>query len=314
MKDKYGRKIKYLRLSVTDLCNYRCIYCMGEDGVCKKAHGDMLSIEELAEITRASYDLGIRKIRLTGGEPLVRRGILTLCEEIRAISDDIELSITTNGSLLRGMAKELKAAGVDRLNISLDTLDPATFLRITRVGELSDVLDGIRAAQDAGFDNLKINTVLLGGINDTDILDFINLTRDNDVQVRFIELMPLGEVKGWDKSRFVSVTAAEAYLHSAPLLRIDGVARIYRLPGYRGTVGLISPMSQSFCGTCDKIRVTADGKLKPCLHSESEYPLRGLYGEELKNAIREGILSKPVCHHLTLGGTETLRYMNEIGG
>ncbi len=313
MNDTYGRKIKYLRLSVTDLCNYRCIYCMGAHGVCKKAHGDILSIEELTEIVRAAYSLGIRKIRLTGGEPLVRRGVLTLCRNIRAIADDIELSLTTNGSLLPQYAEKLKAAGVDRLNISLDTLDPETFRNVTRVGELQDVLDGIRAAQDAGFGELKINTVLLKGVNDGEALDFIRLTKDNALQVRFIELMPLGEVRGWDNRRFLSVQAVAGFLRNAPLERIDGVARVYRLPGHKGTVGLISPISDCFCSGCDRIRVTADGKLKPCLHSNVEIDLRGLHGEALKQAIADGILQKPKSHHLNRG-TDTARYMNEIGG
>ena len=262
MKDKFGRTIKYLRLSVTDLCNYRCIYCMDKYGVVKKRHNDILSIEELTDIAKAAYSLGISKIRLTGGEPLVRSGVVTLCRNIRAISDDIELGITTNGSLLPELAGELKEAGVDRLNISLDTLDKATFRSITRVGELDDTLNGIKAAKKAGFTDIKINTVLLGGINDGEIFDFIKLTKDEALHVRFIELMPLGVVKGWDKIRMISVRSIEEYLRQiADSITSDGVARVYHLPGHKGTVGLISPMSKGFCASCDKIRVTADGKL-----------------------------------------------------
>lgn len=313
MNDKYGRKIKYLRLSVTDLCNYRCIYCMPEDGVEKKQHSDILSIEELTQIARASYELGINKIRLTGGEPLLRKGIITLCENIRALSQDIELSITTNGSMLPHMAKELKAAGVNRLNISLDTLDKDTFRRITRKGELDEALCGIRAAQDAGFENIKINTVLLGGINENEIMSLIGLTKDAPIQLRFIELMPIGYSKTLDKGLFVTVSNIESLLRAADYT-VDGVACVYRFNGYKGSIGLISPMSHSFCQSCDKIRVTADGRLKPCLHSELEYDLRGLKGEELKSAIINGVMHKPLKHQLCTTGSEGARNMNEIGG
>lgn len=314
MKDKYGRIIKYLRLSVTDLCNYRCIYCMPEEGVPKKNHSDILSIEELSEIAEASYDLGITKIRLTGGEPLLRKGILTLCENIRRISDDIELSVTTNGSLLPKMAKKLKSVGVDRLNISLDTLDRDTFRRITRLGELDQTLEGIKAAQSAGFDNIKINTVLLGGVNDSEILPLMLLTKDNNIQLRFIELMPIGITKSLSDNLFVTVENIEKLLLNSAELTVDGVARVYRLPGYKGSIGLISPMSHSFCERCDKIRVTADGRLKPCLHSEDEISLKGLHGNELIQAIKNGIINKPMCHNLDSVGSQSSRNMNEIGG
>ena len=314
MKDSFGRTIQYLRLSVTDLCNYRCIYCMPEEGVRKKDHADILSIEEMTEIVRSAHRLGINKVRLTGGEPLVRKGILSLCRGIKAIDSGIELGITTNGANLSTMAKELKEAGVDRLNISLDSLNPDTFSRITRGGDPRDVLGGIKAAQIAGFDNIKINTVLLKGINDKELYDFINLTKDHDIHVRFIELMPLGVAKDWDSSQFMTTAAIEGYLHNAELLRINGVARVYHLPDHKGTIGLICPMSNSFCPSCNKIRVTADGKLKPCLHSDQEIDLRGLQGKALTEAIKNGILHKPQSHRFGLIGASTARYMNEIGG
>ncbi|MBQ4239321.1 MAG: GTP 3',8-cyclase MoaA [Ruminococcus sp.] len=314
MNDSYGRKIQYLRLSVTDLCNYRCIYCMPETGVHKKDHSEILSIEEMTEIVRAAYALDIRKVRLTGGEPLVRKGILTLCRNIKEIDNAIELGVTTNGSLLPAMTKELKAAGVDRLNISLDSLNPETFSKITRGGNVQNVLNGIKSAQDAGFENIKINTVLMNGINDKDIFDLIQLTRDNHIHVRFIELMPLGVAKYWNSNRFMTTKAVEGYLHNAELLRIDGVARVYRIAGYKGTIGLICPMSDSFCPSCNKIRVTADGKLKPCLHSQQEIELKGLHGKELEKAITDGILQKPQSHRFGTVGSATERFMNEIGG
>ena len=314
MQDSFGRTIQYLRLSVTDLCNYRCIYCMPQEGVCKKSHADMLTIEEMTEIVRAAHALGITKVRLTGGEPLVRKGLVTLCRNIKAIDGAIELGITTNGSLLAPMAKELKDAGVNRLNISLDSPDPETFKKITRGGDPQDVLKGIEAAQSAGFDNIKINTVLLKDINDGELYDFIHLTKDNAIHVRFIELMPLGVAKNWERDRFMTTAVIESMLKNAELIRIDGVARVYRLPDHKGTIGLICPMSHSFCPSCNKIRVTADGKLKPCLHSDQEIDLRGLQGKELTEAIKYGILQKPRSHRFGSANPSTARYMNEIGG
>ena len=196
MIDQYGRTIDYLRLSVTDLCNYRCQYCMPADGVEKGPHGAVLSVEEYGEIARAAVKLGIRKIRLTGGEPLVRRGILDICRTLRAIPELKELCLTTNGSLLPELAKPLQEAGVDRLNISLDTLRAERFREITRRGDLEDAFAGIRAAEDAGFQNLKLDTVLMGGVNDDEIEDFLNLTKEHPWEVRFIELMPMGMAKG----------------------------------------------------------------------------------------------------------------------
>lgn len=314
MQDGCGRNIDYLRLSVTDLCNYRCRYCMPEEGVPKRPHGEILSVEECVEIAEAAVACGIRKIRLTGGEPLVRRGILSICRGIAGIEGLRELCLTTNGSLLKEYAVPLREAGVDRLNISLDTLREDRFAAITRRGSLADARDGIAAAEEAGFRNLKLNVVLIGGFNDDEIADFVNLTRFHPWEVRFIELMPMGECAGWDQSCFLP---GERVLAACPGLRPiapGGVARRYRLEGAPGTVGLISPVNHSFCASCSRIRVTADGELKSCLHSRGELSLRGLHGEALTAAIRAGIASKPAEHHLKLGGSETLRCMNEIGG
>ena len=315
MQDAYGREIRYLRISVTDLCNYRCRYCMGEDGVIKRAHAATLSLEEITEIAAAAVRLGVNKIRLTGGEPLVRHGILKLCAMLRAIPGDFELTMTTNGSLLDRYADALKAAGVDRLNISLDTLDPDKFRRITRVGTLCDVLRGIDAAERAGFTGTKLNVVLIGGFNDDEIPAFVDLTRDRDLSVRFIELMPIGCAADWDARRFVP---SDAVLRAVPeLLPIsgEGVAQLYRVPGYRGTVGLIPPMSRKFCASCDRIRLTADGMLKPCLHSAAELPLRGLKGAALEDALRAAILQKPMEHHMDARRiSDAARDMFEIGG
>ena len=314
MLDGCGRTIDYLRLSVTDLCNYRCRYCMPPEGVAKRDHGDILSLEELADIARAAVRLGVKKIRLTGGEPLVRRGIVELCRQLRTIPGLQELCLTTNGSLLPQLAAPLREAGLDRLNISLDTLRPDRFAEMTRLGHLSDALAGIEAAEAAGFHDLKLDTVLIGGFNDDEIDDFINLTREHPWEVRFIELMPMGPCAEWDKARFLS---GDTVLQKVPALQqIEscGVARRYRLPGAMGTVGLISPVNHDFCAQCRRIRVTADGKLKGCLHSAEELPLRGLHGKELEDAIRQGILQKPERHHLTERRSDTPRNMNQIGG
>lgn len=313
MLDGCGRTIDYLRLSVTDLCNYRCRYCMPESGVEKRAHGDVLSVEELLEIAAAAVDCGVKKIRLTGGEPLVRRGILEICRGLRAIPGLKELCLTTNGSLLPSLAAPLREAGVDRLNISLDSLRPERFAAMTRCGQLASVLQGLDAAQAAGFTNLKLDAVLIGGFNEDEIADFVELSRSNPWEVRFIELMPMGPCMRWDKSCFLS---GSKVLESCPTLQEiapEGVARRYRLPGGLGTVGLISPLSHDFCDECRRIRVTADGKLKGCLHAAEELPLRGLHGEALKAAIGRGILQKPLRHHLE-SGSSTPRNMNEIGG
>ena len=314
MTDGCGRTIDYLRLSVTDRCNYRCRYCMPEEGVCKREHREMLTLEELAEVAAACVGCGVRKIRLTGGEPLVRRGIVELCRQLRAIPDLRELCLTTNGSLLPDLAAPLRAAGVDRLNISLDTLRPERFAQMTRLGQLSDVLEGIRAAEDAGFRDLKFDTVLIGGFNDDEIADFAALTRDHPWEMRFIELMPMGPCADWDRACFLSADTVLERLPELEQIESSGVARRYRLPGAAGTIGLISPVSHDFCADCRRIRVTADGKLKGCLHSAEELPLRGLHGGALEDAIRRGIAQKPARHHLSERKSDTPRNMNQIGG
>ena len=314
MLDGCGRTIDYLRLSVTDLCNYRCRYCMPAEGVCKRPHADILSVEELVEIGQAAVACGVKKIRLTGGEPLVRRGILSICRGLRAIPGLEELCLTTNGSLLPELAKPLREAGVDRLNISLDTLQPERFANMTRSGTLSDVLDGIHAAEAVGFTDLKLDTVLIGGFNDDEVGGFLQLTMEHPWEVRFIELMPMGPCAEWETSCFLSVDTILKRYSTLQVIEPNGVARRYHLPGAKGTVGLISPLSHDFCGQCRHIRVTADGKLKGCLHSREELPLRGLHGKDLEDAIRRGILQKPQRHHLAEGPSDTPRTMNQIGG
>ena len=315
MQDRYGRTIKYLRLSVTDLCNCRCVYCMGENGVPRLPHSAILSFEEIEEIVRAAVSLGVTKVRLTGGEPLVRRGIDELVRRLRGIEGVEELAMTTNGARLAEYAARLKSAGLDRLNVSLDTLDPEKFRRITRIGELRDTLDGLDAARRAGFERIKLNTVLMGGVNDDEIAEIAALAKDGAFDVRFIELMPIGECTDWDRRRFLLAERVLEYLPKGERVPSDGVAELWRPAGFRGTVGLIRPLSHRFCADCDRIRVTADGCLKPCLHSAREIPLRGKHGETLVRTIAEGMQTKPREHHMADGhASESRRGMNRIGG
>lgn len=318
MKDTFEREITYLRISLTDLCNLRCVYCMPPEGVRKQAHDQILSLEEIGEIARAAVELGVKKIRLTGGEPLVRRGVLSLCRELRRIPRLQELTLTTNGLLLPGMAAELKAAGVDRVNVSLDTLDPEKYRRITRGGCLEDALAGIQAARDAGLTPLKLNCVLIGGFNDDEITALAALTERAPVEVRFIELMPIGDTAGFGPDAYLP---CEAVLERLPRLEPAageraGVAERFRLPGAAGTVGLIRPLSRCFCAQCDRIRLTADGYLKPCLHSREEISVRGLHGPDLRRRLEQAIRHKPEQHgQLSASArSESARGMNRIGG
>lgn len=317
MIDKYGRKIDYMRISVTELCNLRCRYCMPEEGIAKRDHNEMMTAEETISAARAAVSLGIKKIRITGGEPLVKRGIVGLCREIAAIDGVQELCMTTNGTLLPRYAKELKDAGLDRVNISLDTLRPDRYREITRIGELDDALAGIDAAFEAGFDKIKINNVLMGGFNDDEIQDFVKLTKDRPIEVRFIELMPIGGGIGFDKARFISCRKVlEMVPELVSLDMADGVAEMYALPGAKGRVGLITPISCEFCGDCNKIRLTADGMLKPCLHSDAEISIRGSSEADMRDIISGAIMAKPEMRD-TLNAdnpSHAGRNMNSIGG
>lgn len=317
MIDNYGRNINYMRISVTELCNLRCRYCMPEDGIVKRSHEEMMTAEETIDAVKAAASLGIKKIRITGGEPLVKRGIVKLCRQIADIQGVEELCMTTNGTLLPECAQALKAAGVDRLNISLDTLNPEKYREITRIGRLQDALAGIDAAFAAGFSGTKINTVLMGGFNDDEIEDFVELTRDRDLEVRFIELMPIGGGMDFEKARFISCQQVlNRVPELIPLDITDGVANMYRLPEARGRVGLIRPISCEFCGDCNKIRLTADGMLKPCLHSNAEISIKGKNEKEMEAIIRTAILDKPEMRGMLDADNPSLagRNMNSIGG
>lgn len=316
MKDTYGRSITYLRLSVTELCNLRCRYCMPADGLCKKRHEDMLTEEEMLLAVRVAADLGMTKLRITGGEPLVKKNILSLCRRAAATEGIREVCLTTNATLLPPLAAELRDAGVKRLNISLDTLDPEKYARITRIGRLDEALRGIKAALDAGFARIKLNAVLIGGFNDDEIPALAELTRRWGVDVRFIELMPMYDGEFGPAAFLPGSAVLSALPELEPQPGDGGVARLYRLPGAAGCVGIISPLSQHFCGTCSRLRLTADGKLKPCLHSDTELSVKGLDYDGCRAQFLAAIAAKPLCHG-ALSDTELSgagRTMNEIGG
>lgn len=286
--DGFGRAFAYLRVSVTDLCNLRCVYCMPEEGVPWVPREEILRFEEILEIVEAAAQCGVRKVRLTGGEPLIRKDICKLVRMIASVPGINELALTTNGTNLAGCAEALAAAGLKRVNISLDTLDPIKFKRITRRGDLSEVLAGIGAAERAGLQPLKLNMVVLGGINEEEVESFASLTHSLRVQVRFIELMPLGEAKdcafGSIKGGFVSNDQTRTRIEKrwGPLIPVaagqsqSDPAQVYRLAGALGSVGFISAMSSAFCARCNRLRLTADGKLRSCLLDGGEVDVRAI--------------------------------------
>ncbi|SEH44154.1 MULTISPECIES: GTP 3',8-cyclase MoaA [Atopobiaceae] len=315
MIDGYGRNIRYLRVSVTDRCNCRCVYCMPGCGVPMLDHDDLMSFEELTEVVAASARLGVRKVRLTGGEPLVRQDVVELVRMIAAVPGIEEVDMTTNGTLLAPLAAPLREAGLTRVNVSLDTLDPVLYRKITRVGRLEDALAGLAALERAGFADTKVDCVLMGGVNDAGILPLASLAKDRPMSVRFIELMRMGECAAWPRSRFVPADEVLLQLPGAVPAGTQGVAELYRVPGWKGTVGLIRPVSHKFCAGCDRIRLSAEGRLKPCLHSAEEIPLRGLHGEALEQALRQAIMHKPRRSNIDqTHASDSARGMSRIGG
>lgn len=317
MIDRFGREINYLRVSVTDKCNLRCRYCMPAEGVCKRSHEEMLREEEMIMAVRAAASLGIKKVRITGGEPLVKRNIISICRKTARVEGIEDLSITTNGVLMPEMAKDLKAAGVRRVNFSIDTINPDKYAYITRIGKLDDALAGLEAALSTGFEKIKINAVLIGGFNDDEIVDLAGLTRRYPVDMRFIEMMPMYDGGDFDESSFIPASRVLDVLPEAvPVPHDGGVAKLYRLPGAQGNLGLIRPVSAHFCAECNRIRLTADGKIKTCLHSADEYDLKGMNLEEMRSQLRRAILEKPEWHGVLSHGhrSHAGRNMNQIGG
>ena len=353
LHDGFGRGITYLRIAVTDKCNFRCVYCMPEEGVPPRAHGELLSAEEIARFVRLVAPEGISRVRLTGGEPLVSHRIVPLVRELRSIPGIEDISLTTNGALLPRLAPELKDAGLDRVNISLDTLDPEQFSAITRLGRLEQTLGGIDAALRWGFEPVKVNCVVVRRLRQ-DVCGLARLSVDRPVHVRFIEYMPIGDertgstrahdaldtsgphcpggidVNAWDASDTVPslelrerISKEALGLGLGALEPVDegatpsgaGPARYWRFPGAAGTVGFISAMSNHFCSRCNRMRLTADGAIRPCLFSDAEYSVRDALragdDERVLAVYRDAIAHKPQEHEV-IAGTE--RFMSQIGG
>jgi cyclic pyranopterin phosphate synthase len=323
--DRFGRSISYLRISLTDHCNLRCVYCMPED-MTFRPNAEMMQDEEVLFFVRLFARLGFRKFRLTGGEPTVRAHIVDLVEQIAHTPGVHSLSMTTNGVLLSRLAQPLAKAGLRRVNISLDTLDPQKFRRLTRWGRLEDVWEGIRAAEAAGLTPIKLNAVVVKGYNESDTVELARLTYDHPWQVRFIEMMPFAGATELQTTQVV--TAAEIQqrieysLGTLEMLNggeLDGEARLFRLRGAQGVIGFISSVSHPFCASCTRARLTADGRLRLCLLREGEVdlltPLRqGASEEQLRQLILDGIWHKPWGHALAEGVIPLDRVMSEIGG
>lgn len=323
--DPFGRSINYLRLSVTDRCNLRCTYCMAEDMTFLPKQ-QILSLEELRDAAAAFVELGIKKIRLTGGEPLIRRDILKLVTALSALPGLNELTMTTNGLLLPNMAKPLKDAGIARLNISIDSLKADRFKQLTRVGELEQVLAGVQAAKAAGFARIKLNAVILAGFNDDEVLDLAHFAIANGLDISFIEEMPLGEISSHRRrdtqitSEHIRQQLAAHYSLLDSAETTGGPSRYLRVADSDSKIGFISPMSNNFCGSCNRVRMTAEGRLLLCLGNEHSLDLREILrafpgdSTRLKRAIVEAIGDKPERHHFDPEQVDIVRFMNMTGG
>lgn len=325
MKDPYGRKIDYLRISVTDRCNLRCIYCMSPEGVKPIEHREILSYEEIIRIAAIAVSLGVKKIRITGGEPLARKNITYLISSLNNIKDLEDISLTTNGVLLERYADEIAQAGLRRVNVSLDSLRPNKYSEITRGGDINNVLRGIDKAEKAGLIPVKINMVAIRGFNDDEIEDFAKITLEKSYQVRFIEFMPLGARDLWGPEKYIPINEIKSIVEkigalSPVRLRKSGPARYFRFEGASGVVGFINALSHQFCTECNRLRLTADGKLRPCLFSETEIdlknPLRSSAPDsEIERLIKLAIEMKPEGHDISCRSQlHTLRPMSKIGG
>ena len=324
--DQFGRQVDYIRLSITDRCDFRCVYCMSED-MTFLPREEVLSLEECARLVRIFVELGVSKVRITGGEPLVRKNALWLFEEIGRLPGLRELVTTTNGSQLAHQAQALRAAGVKRVNISLDSLDAERFRKITRVGELDKVLRGIEAAQQAGFDNIKLNTVLMRGVNDDEALPLLEFAIAQGIDISYIEEMPLGEVDHTRGSTYVSNEATLRLLQTRYQLigsaeTTGGPARYWRIPGTQTRVGFISPHSHNFCESCNRVRITCKGELYLCLGQEDKVDLMPLLrtfphdDEPVIEAILGAMRIKPKGHDFDLrrAAPAVVRFMSVTGG
>lgn len=326
MQDAFERKIDYLRVSVTDRCNLRCLYCQPEQGITLKSHAEILRLEEIAQLCRIGAGQGIRRVRITGGEPLIRKNLVALIEAISSLPEIDDIGMTTNGIYFSALGPALARAGLKRVNISLDSLRPERYREVTRGGDLKKVWAGIETALELRLLPVKINVVLIRDFNDDEINDFTRLMIDYPLCVRFIELMPIGECEQWARERFVSreeirqrITREFGVLEQ---VRIAGAgpAEYVTLAGAQGMLGFISPLSKHFCASCNRLRLTADGKLRPCLHSNREInlrePLRAGWPEpRLIELFQQAVQLKPKCHWLmSEGWAEGDRFMHQIGG
>lgn len=322
--DRFGRVHSYLRISVTDRCNFRCVYCMPAEGIEWRPREDILTFEEIVRVTRVFVRLGVDKVRLTGGEPTLRRGIEHLISALAALPGVRTLAMTTNGFRLREHAHTYREAGLTGINVSLDSLRRERFLQITRRDALDNVLAGLDAALAAGYEKVKLNTVVMAGVNEDELLDFVELARDRPLHVRFIEFMPFHN-NGWSEGGVFPLARMREIIGSRyspePMhVEPNAVAREWRIPGFQGTIGFIASMTESFCSGCNRIRLTADGQVKSCLFSPAESNLRdvlrsGASDDELEERIRTALWLKPKEHPPmeVLSALEN-RSMIEIGG
>lgn len=324
--DRFNRKVDYLRISVTDRCDFRCVYCMAEE-MSFVPRAEILTLEELTLVCQAFTELGVRKIRLTGGEPLIRSNLPSLIRNISPLPGLEELAMTTNGSRLVRFGEELYQAGLQRINVSLDSLNPARFKKITRTGNLQDVLNGIDAAKAAGFNNLKINSVILKGRNDDEILDLADYACRNELDLTFIEEMPLGQIDEHERSEcFISSAEirdrlATCYPLTPSSASSGGPSRYYNVKGTKSRFGFISPHSDNFCSACNRVRVTAEGMLLLCLGNENSVDLKAIVRKHpgdvtvLKGAIFAAMALKPEKHYFDLDeAPQIVRFMNMTGG
>ena len=333
--DNFGREISYLRVSITDRCNYRCIYCQSEKEFEFIPHQEILRFEEIVEIVQEAMNLGITKVRITGGEPLVREGIVDFIKKLREIKKLEDISLTTNAFFLSEYAEKLKDAGLNRVNISLDSLQEEKYKKITRGGSLEKALKGIDSALKAGLLPIKINTVLIRGINDDEVEDFVRLALERPLNIRFIEFMPSGgEVINEFENKFISVQEVKEKLIKKYLLNpikistANGPAKYYQIKGGQGTIGFITALSQHFCKTCNRIRLTSEGKLRPCLFSNTEVDIKQairklardktegfLRKKIIRDKLKEAVRLKPEGHKLNIKNQENLSFhMSRIGG
>jgi GTP 3',8-cyclase len=325
--DKFGRKITYLRVAITDRCNFRCVYCMPPEGIVRRPHEEMMTFEEIAAVVRVAAEHGIHKIRLTGGEPLVRKGLPDLVRMIAETPGIDDISLTTNGLLLEKMIVPLHEAGLNRINVSLDTLQPEKFRRVTRGGSFESVWRGLLLAESLGLWPIKINVVSMRGVNDDELQDLAMLSVTRGWHVRFIELMPVNNQQSWGEGfpapadTFLPIAEIKKALEPLGLVKVetssnDGPAQEFQLADGQGRIGFISPLSDHFCNTCNRLRMTADGVFRPCLLQDIEIPfLKDLRaGEPILEHMVEAIDAKPSGHELTLNHLPSRRCMIQIGG